>query len=65
VQLLAAICLIAGLTALVLVALFSPLRAVLAQEIITVAHAGSALFGAHARANVPEILCGVSGGGCP
>jgi hypothetical protein len=65
VQLLVALCLIAGLTLIVLGALFSPLRAVLAQEILTAAHAGSPLVGAHTRADAPQILCGVAGGGCP
>jgi hypothetical protein len=58
-------CLITGLSVIVLVALFTPMRTVVAQDISTVAHAWSASFGVHSLADGPHTLCNASSGGCP
>jgi hypothetical protein len=58
-------CLIAGLTVIVLVALFTPARAAVAQDISTVAHTWSATFGGNSLADGPQIFCNSGSGGCP
>lgn len=64
-QLVVAMCLIAGLAVIALVALFTPARAAIAQDISTVAHSWSATFGVNTLVDGPHILCGSASGACP
>jgi hypothetical protein len=64
-QLVVAMCLIASLTVIALVALFTPARVAIAQDISTVAHMWSATFGINTLGDGPQILCGSASGACP
>jgi hypothetical protein len=69
VQLLVASSLIAVLTLAVLVGLFTPARAAIAQSVsavsASVSHVLTHATSAHLVAGTPQIICGPTGAGCP